>query len=177
MTRHCQYRNDPDGWKMMRRARAESRRHGKRDELLEIVALCDENVLFYLRMSALAAKIHGKGSLSGPRRTILVSLAESGPRTVAQMARDRAQARQRIQPIVNSLIDEGLLQPVPNAAHKQSPLIVVTPRGRKEVERIHRLEQAWRSRAKFGLSKEKVTEAIEVLRTVRLEMERLLHDK
>jgi DNA-binding MarR family transcriptional regulator len=87
-------------------------------------------------MSALAAKIHGKGALSGPRRTILAGLARSGPGTVAQMARHRGQARQRIQPIVNSLIDEGLLEAVPNAAHVQSPLIVVTPKGRKEVGRI-----------------------------------------
>jgi DNA-binding MarR family transcriptional regulator len=162
---------------IMRRARAESRHEGKREELPEIAALCDENVLFYLRMSALAAKIHRKGPLSGPRRTILAGLAQAGPRTVAQMARERGQARQRIQPIVNSLIEEGLLEPVPNAAHKQSPFIVVTSKGRKEVERIHRLEQAWRARAKYRLSRVKVNEAIEVLRTVRREMERLLRDE
>jgi len=162
---------------MMRRATAENRADGTRDELPEITALCDENVLFYLRMSALAAKIHRKGPLSGPRRTILASLAQSGPRTVAQMARDRGQTRQRIQPIVNSLIDEGLLQPIANAAHKQSPLIVVTAKGNQEVGRIHRLEQAWRSRARFRMAKAKVKDAIEVLRTVRLEMERLLRDR
>jgi DNA-binding MarR family transcriptional regulator len=162
---------------MMRRARAENRRGRRRNELPDIAALCDENVLFYLRMSALAAKIHRKGPLSGPRRTILAGLAQAGPRTVAQMARDRGQARQRIQPIVNALIDEGLVQPIPNAAHKQSPLIVVTSSGRKEVERIHRLERAWRARGRFRLSSSRVKEAIEVLRTVRREMERLLRDE
>ena len=162
---------------MMRRARAESRHDRQREELPEIAALCDENVLFYLRMSALAAKIHRKGPLSGPRRTILAGLAQAGPRTVAQMARERGQARQRIQPIVNSLIEEGLLEPVANAAHKQSPFIVVTSKGRKEVERIHRLERAWRARANYRLSRVKVNEAIEVLRTVRREMERLLRDE
>ena len=158
----------------MRRSTAQNRGDERPD--VEIAELCDENVLFYLRMSALAAKIHRKGPLSGPRRTILATLAQSGPRTVAQVARDRGQARQRIQPIVNSLIDEGLLQSRPNAAHRQSPLIVVTPKGRQAVERIHRLEQAWRSRVTFPLSRAKVKEAIDVLRTVRLEMERLLRD-
>jgi len=127
-------------------------------------------------MSALATKIHGKGALSGPRRTILVGVAQSGPRTVAQMARERQQARQRIQPIVNSLIGEGLLELAENAAHRQSPLIVVTPRGHKEVERIHRLEREWRARGRFELPRAKVNQAIEVLRTVRLEMERLLQE-
>lgn len=158
----------------MRRTTAATPRRHLRDELPEIAALCDENVLFYLRMSELAAKIHRKGPLSGPRRTILASLARSGPRTVAQMARDRGQARQRIQPIVNSLVDDGLLQAAPNTAHKTSPLIVVTARGHKEVARIHRVEQEWRSRIRFGLSRAAVRDAIDVLRTVRLEMERLL---
>jgi DNA-binding MarR family transcriptional regulator len=93
------------------------------------------------------------------------------------MARERGQARQRIQPIVNSLVAEGLLEPVPNAAHKQSPFIVVTAKGRKEVARIQRVEQAWRARAQYRLSRAQVQEAIEVLRTVRLEMERLLRDE
>jgi DNA-binding MarR family transcriptional regulator len=158
----------------MRRARAVSRGEGTRVETPEIAELCDEGVRFYLTMSALAAKIHRKGPLSGPRRTILAGLARSGPRTVAQMARERGQARQRIQPIVNSLIAEGLLQAAPNAAHKQSPLIVVTPKGHKEVGRIQRLEEAWRSRARFRLPRADVKDAIAVLRTVRLEMERLV---
>lgn len=159
---------------MKRRKGAKGGRRGSGEQIPEIAELCDENVLFYLRLTALAAKIHGRGPLSGPRRTILAGLAESGPRTVAQMARDRNQARQRIQPIVNSLIDEGLLDAVPNAAHKQSPFIVVTARGRKAVERIHRTEQEWRRRVTFRVSRAKVREAIEVLRDVRREIERLL---
>jgi DNA-binding MarR family transcriptional regulator len=162
---------------MTRRAAAGKRTTGRNDELPEIAALCDENVRFYLQMSALATKIHGKGALSGPRRTILAGLAQSGPRTVAQMARDRQQARQRIQPIVNALIEEGLLESAENAAHKHSPLIVVTPRGLKEVERVHRIEREWRARGRFELPRAKVNQAIEVLRTVRLEMERLLQDE
>ena len=92
------------------------------------------------------------------------------------MARDRGQARQRIQPIVNALIDEGLLRPLANAAHRQSPLVEVTPRGRRAVERIHRLEREWRSRARFRVPPADVANAIEVLRSVRSEIERLLRD-
>jgi DNA-binding MarR family transcriptional regulator len=158
-----------------RRTEATDRQEG-RDELPAIAALCEENVRFYLKMSELAAKIHRQGPLSGPRRTILVGLAQSGPRTVAQMARDRGQARQRIQPIVNSLVNDGFLQVAPNTAHKTSPLIVVTSTGRREVARIHRVELAWRSRIRVRLAKAAVTDAVNVLRTVRLEMERLLND-
>ena len=100
----------------------------------------------YLRLSALAVKMHGKGPLSGPRRTVLLSLARSGPRTVAQMAREREQSRQRFQPLVNALIADGLLEAVPNPAHRQSPLIALTAKGERAVQRVQQIEVEWRPR-------------------------------
>ena len=160
----------------MGRTREGNRGSRTLEEAPEIAALCDEAVRFYLRMSALATRIHRQGPLSGPRRTVLAGLARSGPRTVAQMARDRSQSRQRIQPIVNSLVEDGLVESIPNRAHKQSPLIAVTATGRQEVARIHRREQAWRSRLQVSLPTVRVANAIDVLRIVRLEMERLMRD-
>ena len=49
----------------------------------QVARLFEENVLLYLRLNAWAARFYGKGQLSGPRRTVLVSLASSGPQTVA----------------------------------------------------------------------------------------------
>ena len=132
---------------------------------------------FYLRLSALAAKMHGEGPLSGPRRTVLVSLHRSGPRTVAQLAREREQSRQRFQPLVNVLIADGLLQAVPNAAHRQSALIVLTAKGRKTVQRIHAIEQAWRVRLDLTIAKPRLMNATDVLREVRSGLERLLRDE
>ena len=135
--------------------------------------LFDETVLLYLRLSALAAHIHRKGPLSGPRRTVLVTLARSGPRTVAHMARERSQSRQRLQPLVNALIDDGLLQAMPNEAHRQSPLIALTAKGRKAVERIHRVESEGRSRLALRVSEARVQDATVVLRDVRLALEQI----
>jgi DNA-binding MarR family transcriptional regulator len=143
----------------------------------EISELFDESVRFYLRLSALAAKMHGDGPLSGPRRTVLVSLHRSGPRTVAQLAREREQSRQRFQPLVNALIADGLLQAAPNAAHRQSPLIVLTAKGRRAVQRIHAVEQAWRPRLDVTIPKARLTDATAVLREVRSGLERLLRDE
>jgi DNA-binding MarR family transcriptional regulator len=152
-----------------------TQRHNDKSRALGV--LFDECVLLYLRLTALAAKIHRKGPLSGPRRTVLASLAESGPQTVAQMARRRAQSRQRFQPLVNALIAEGLLQTVPNAAHKQSPLIVLTSRGRKTVERIHKIEQAGRSRLRIKATAPQVEESVAVIREIRLALEGVLREK
>ena len=143
----------------------------------ELSELFDENVRFYLRLSAVAARMHGEGPLSGPRRTVLVNLHRSGPRTVAQMAREREQSRQRFQPLVNALIADGLLEAVPNAAHKQSPLIALTAKGRRAVRRIHEVEQAWRPRLDVAIPKARLAVATRVLRDVRGGLERLLRNE
>jgi DNA-binding MarR family transcriptional regulator len=159
------------------RSRTKDRRDERGDQLPALLALFEENVVFYHRLTALAEKMHGKGALSGPRRTILVGLARSGPRTVAQMARDRSQARQRFQPLVNGLIDEGLLEAVANPAHKQSPLIALTRKGRRALERIHRIEEAWRPRLKLDAANAKLADTTAVLREVRQEIERLIREE
>lgn len=145
-------------------------RRGKPDE---IAALFDETVLLYFRLTSWADRLYRKGQLSGPRRTVLASLANSGPQTVAQMARRRSQSRQRFQPLVDALISEGLLEAVANPAHKQSPLIVLTSRGRKTVDRIHKTERMWRSRVRVAASAKEIAKSVEVIRAVRLEIERL----
>lgn len=140
----------------------------------ELARLFDETVRLYLRLSALSTRIHGGGSLSGPRRTVLVGLARGGPQTVAQMARARAQSRQRFQPLVNALLRAGLARAVPNAAHQQSPLIELTARGRKEVARIHAVEERGRPRVAAGISAIMLARCTSVLRTVSADIEREL---
>ena len=135
--------------------------------------LFEESVRFYLQLSALAARMHGKGALSGPRRTVLLGLARSGPRTVAQIARERAQSRQRFQPLVNALLADGLVQAVPNPAHAQSPMIALTAKGEKAVQRIREVEVDWQPRLKLPVSAARLAETVKVLRLVRAELERL----
>jgi DNA-binding MarR family transcriptional regulator len=142
----------------------------------ELGEFFDESVRLYLRLSALAQKMHGKGPLSGPRRTVLAGLARGGPRTVAQMAREREQSRQRFQPLVNALLLEGLVRTVPNPAHRQSPLIALTPKGEKAVRRIQEVEVAWRPRLHAPVSTARLHAAVDVMRAVRTELERLVHD-
>ena len=140
-----------------------------------LAAVFDETVRLYLRLSALSTQIHGGGRLSGPRRTVLVGLARTGPQTVAHMARARAQSRQRFQPLVNALLRDGLVRAVPNAAHKQSPLIELTARGRKEVARIHAVEERGRPRVAVGISAITLARCANVLRTVSADIERELN--
>lgn len=152
------------------------RMDGRSDEWWrELDELFDESVRVYLRLSAVAARMHGRGPLSGPRRTVLLGLARSGPQTVAQMARQREQSRQRFQPLVNALMADGLLHAIPNPAHRQSPLIDLTPKGRTTVQRIRQIEAAWRPRLNLAVSKARLKDTVDVMRQLRAALELLLH--
>jgi DNA-binding MarR family transcriptional regulator len=142
----------------------------------ELGELFDETVALYLRLTAIAATMYRQGELSGPRRTLLMALARSGPQTVAHLARVRAQSRQRLQPLVNALIDEGLLAVRPNPLHKQSPLVVLTPRGQKLVREIAAHEGALREKLRLAKSRRRIIDAVEVLRDVRQALERQAGD-
>ena len=162
----------------MRKERKQDNRRGRRGDewWRELGEFFDESVRVYLRLSALAAKMHGEGPLSGPRRTVLVGLARSGPRTVAQMAREREQSRQRFQPLVNALIKDGLLEAVSNPSHRQSPLIALTPKGERAVQRIQQIEVAWRPRLNVHVSTVRLKDTVRVMQLIRAELERLVHD-
>ena len=134
----------------------------------ELALLFDETVALYLRLTATAATIYRRGEMSGPRRTTLVALARSGPQTVAQLARGRAQSRQRIQPLVNSLMREGLLDLVDNPAHRRSPLVVLTPAGRRASRRVIEAEAALLAQLRVDVPARRIAAAVAVLREVRL---------
>jgi DNA-binding MarR family transcriptional regulator len=147
----------------------------------ELATLFDETVALYHQLSAAASSIHGFGAVSGPRRTILMALARSGPQTVAHMARARAQSRQRFQPLVNGLIADRLAGARPNPMHKRSPLIALTARGEKAATRIEETEGILRAQLKLTSSRRSVARAAAVLHDVRAAMEqqlpRLLRDR
>ena len=138
----------------------------------ELAVLFRETVALYLRLSADASAIHGFGELSGPRRTVLVALAELGPQTVAHLARARGQSRQRLQPVINALIDAGLIAPEPNPLHKRSPLMVLTAAGGRHVERIVQTERSLEGQLRPASSTKELSLAAAVLRDVRETLQR-----
>ena len=133
----------------------------------DLAVLFDETVSLYLQLSAWAAFIYRKGAISGPRRTVLIALARSGPQTVAEMARTRSQSRQRLQPLVNRLVREGLLQFAPNPAHRRSPLVTLTASGRRSIQRMLAIEDRLRAELRLGVPASRVTAAAAVLAEVR----------
>lgn len=110
---------------------APSPNHTKQDTQVPVlVALMDETRLLFHRMGAIAEQIHRQGEMTGGLRGVMESLAREGPQTVPQLARARPVSRQHIQSLVNPLAGEGYVQFLPNPAHKRSPLVSLTARGK-----------------------------------------------
>jgi DNA-binding MarR family transcriptional regulator len=133
----------------------------------ELMMLFGETVALYLRLSAGASAMHGHGHLSGPRRTVLMAIADPGEHTVARLARARAQSRQRLQPLINGLAQERLIEFRPNPMHKRSPLVALTAKGQREVLRIRQIEGAVLGKLPLPVGPRQLADAALVLRGVR----------
>ena len=133
--------------------------------------LFEEVVRFYLCLNHIASVMHRHGERSGARRTVLVTLARTGAATVAQIARARHEARQRIQPLVNALVKDGILEYASNPAHKRSPFVRLTAKGDAAVRRIVEIESAARAQIDLDVPPRALTAATSVLRRVRTALE------
>ena len=106
----------------------------------EIISLAEETVRFYFRLRYAANQIHGEGTLTGGWRGILRVLRRNGPMTVPNLARSRPVSRQAAQSVVNNLLKNGLVDRIPNPAHKRSRLVQLTDAGARAIDRLSRRE-------------------------------------
>jgi DNA-binding MarR family transcriptional regulator len=95
--------------------------------------------LHYL-LKAVNDRLHADLEISAAMRDILVALAASGPRTVPQIALERAVSRQHIQSVVNELLLAGLAAPQRNPSHRRSALIALTDEGRARLKQLRERE-------------------------------------
>lgn len=64
-----------------------------------------------------------------------IALAPQPP-TIPQIAAAMGVTRQGVLKQINLLVDEGLIQPLPNPAHKRSPLYALTPVGQTSYDAL-----------------------------------------
>jgi DNA-binding MarR family transcriptional regulator len=141
-------------------------RSASREARPELAALFQETVRLYWRLTRAADAIHGGGQLSGPRRTLIVALAATEPQSVARLAAARGQSRQRLQPLINALIAEGLVERRANPFHKRSDLVALTRRGEREARQIVAAESRLRALLRLSVSPRALQSAVKVLRDV-----------
>jgi len=79
--------------------------------------------------------LQGTG-LTAADRAVLEFLYPDQKLTVPEIAKRYHVTRQHVQVTVNSLLDHGLLQSLANPRHKRSPVLRLSPQGRKTFARV-----------------------------------------
>jgi DNA-binding MarR family transcriptional regulator len=111
-------------------------------------------------------RTRGVGQSTG-RLGVLRSLAEEGPRTVAQIARSRPVARQGVQRLADALAAEGLVEYLDNPDHQRSRLLRLTRRGARTYEVLRRGQHAFAEELTRDLSRDELRRCTAVLRRLR----------
>jgi DNA-binding MarR family transcriptional regulator len=132
----------------------------------------NETVALFQRMSAVLEDVHGQGTLTASRRDLLLRLAQPGPQTVPQLARARLVSRQAIQRLVDELATEGYVEFTDNIAHKRSPLVQLTPKGKDALYAMLQRERQLVAQMKISIPAEQLRTTAEGLRAVREWLER-----
>ncbi|MET9296450.1 MarR family transcriptional regulator [Streptomyces sp. NPDC003077] len=101
--------------------------------------------------------------LSAGVRAVLSLLREHGPLTVPQMGRAQALSRQFLQRMVNDAAARGLVQSVPNPAHKRSSLIRLTEQGQAAITAVIDRERAVLRQAGGDLTETEIDACLRVL--------------
>ncbi len=132
-----------------------------------LLRLFDEIPALFHRLRAIAGEVHGQSVSTAGRRGILRSLDCQGPQTVPQMARARTVSRQHIQILVNGLLKDGLVASEENPAHRKSPLVRLTAKGKNRLLASQKRESQLLARAEFRLPAREIDRAAEALRSLR----------
>jgi DNA-binding MarR family transcriptional regulator len=126
-----------------------------------------ETVSLFHRMRSAAESVHRDYRIRGGERGILMSLHRHGPQTIPQLARARPVSRQHIQAHVTPLASKGLVEFLPNPAHRKSHLVTLTEKGKKMVEEMRGKEKRLLSSLPLKITQDKIEESASVLRAVR----------
>lgn len=143
----------------------------------DLRAVIDETIGLSQRLIWVADQLHrdlSGASLRPVQRGILRGLVRYGAQTVPELARTRSVRRQSIQPVVDELAAQGLVELVRNPEHASSKLVRVTAKGEAIVARMDRMDQRALAAAGAGLTAEAIATTAETLRALRQRFETTL---
>ena len=115
---------------VMKKPRRRAASTGSIDRLLR------ENLFLFFRARAIGDRMFARVGQSAGKISLMRSVYEEGPQSVAQIARARPVARQGVQRMADQLASDGLVEFTDNPAHMRSRLVRLTPAGRKLLESI-----------------------------------------
>ena len=94
------------------------------------------------QLRSLAERLHYDLGINPSMRAVMESLATRGAQTVPEIARSKGVSRQHIQTVMNTLLEECLVELRENPAHRRSPQFDLTITGRDVFTGIREREHA-----------------------------------
>lgn len=119
--------------------------------------------LTFFRLQAASDRIHAARDLTTGLRGLLLSLDELGPMTASRLADIRPVSRQAVHKMAEQLIARGFVGQRDNPDDKRAPLLVLTDKGRAEIERLRAAEDPQLAALFRGLPAADVDAAVRVL--------------
>ncbi len=133
----------------------------------DLTNLFNEIRLTFNAMTSFIDDLHTDEGITAGMRAVMEFVRRNGPHTVPQIANARGVTRQRIQILVNELLEAGLVEAQENPAHKRSMNITLTDEGTRAMTRMWEKENALIAERPWPFSPAKVKEAAQTLRQVR----------
>jgi len=110
--------------------------------------------------------------LTSARWQVLGAVAMSPvPLPVAHVARNMGLSRQAVQRVANELEADGIVAFAPNPHHRRAKLIVLTARGSDLYDAAAARQGPWAAALADGLAPERIADALDLLRTLRVRLE------
>jgi DNA-binding MarR family transcriptional regulator len=145
----------------------------KSPNALTMDLLIREILFSYFRLNATGERLFaGIGQTPG-KVSLMRTLMEQGPQSVAQIARSRPVARQAVQRMADELAAQGLLEYVENPTHRRAKLARLTAKGRKLMDETMAAELRWAGRLARAFGEQEV----EIARDVIQRLTRILADE
>jgi DNA-binding MarR family transcriptional regulator len=144
---------------------------GQAAKLVRLVRAC------FQHLKNLAGSVRAGTGVTESARGVLEHLDVRGASTVPAIARERAVTRQNIQVVVDGLIASGLAAAEGNPAHKRSPIIALTERGRETLGELISRERSVLKALAGDLSGTDVAAAVETLSALRRALDRLTTER
>lgn len=96
----------------------------------------------FARLRSVSDALHQDIGITAAMRAVIEAVSGNEDLTVPEIARQKRVSRQNIQVIVDGLVAAGLLGLAENPAHKRSPLVRLTDRGRETFREMRRRERS-----------------------------------
>jgi len=147
----------------------------KRPTALAVDLLIREILFSFFRLNATGERLFARFGQTPGKVSLMRSLMEQGPQSVAQIARARPVTRQAVQRMADELAEQGLIEFVENPTHRRAKLARLTAEGKQLMDEAMAAELKLAGRLAHNFSDREVEIAREVIQrlTVILTDERL----